>query len=237
MKKNLINLLACFILLSLVTQTNLKAADLSIGAAAWYTAWDFEWDGTDKIEYDPGFLYGPVLSLTMTQDISLSFVFLYGEFTQVMEEYDEEIILKRYDSDFAVNYRLGNFFKLFAGAKYVAFTWSNGEHKAFGPGAGISGILPLGSDFFVLGYISGMYLFGNEEGTIEQDYDTKAGEYGGNASLSLAYYIPAASTTISLGGRYQQIKITYDDPIDEMVEDSVSRFYGVTLTAVYTFNI
>jgi hypothetical protein len=237
MKKNILITVISSILLSFISQTPLHAADISIGATTWYTAWDFEWEGTDKIEYDPGLLYGPVLSLAMTPDLSMSFVFLYGKFTQVMEEYDEEIDLERYDSDLAVNYRIGNFFKLFAGAKYVAFTWSNGEHKAFGPGAGISGILPLGSDFFVLGYISGMYLFGNEEGTIEQDYDTTAREYGGNASLALAYYIPAASTTISLGGRYQQIKITYDDPIDEMVEDSVSRFYGVTLTAVYTFNI
>lgn len=237
MKKNIFITSISFILIFFIAQTALHAADLSVGATGWYTAWDFEWDGTDKIEYDPGFLYGPVLSLAMTQDLSLSFVFLYGEFTQVMDEYNEEMDLERYDSDLTMNYRISNYFKLFAGAKYIAFTWPDGEHKAIGPGAGISGILPLGNDFFVLGYISGMYLFGNEEGTIEQDYDTTAHEYGGNASISLAYYIPAASTTISLGGRYQQIKIEYDDKLDGMVEDSMSRFYGVTLTAVYTFNI
>ena len=81
-----------------------------------------------------------------------------------------------------------------------------------------------------------MYLKGNEDEN-ERDYSEKTNEYGGNASLSLAYYIPDASTTISLGGRYQQLKIDYIDPDTTNVSDSMSRFYGVTLTAVYTFNI
>lgn len=238
MKKNIFTASVSLLLFLFISQLNLTAADLSVGATAWYTTWDYEDDTSTGVEYDPSFLYGPILSLAMTPDLSLSFVFLYGKFTMNFESSDGSEDINRYDSDLTLNYRISSYFKLFAGAKYIGFTWSeDGKHQALGPGAGVSAIFPLGNDFFVLGYISGMYLKGNEKGTKSDNYDVKANEYGGNASLSLAYYIPSASTTISLGGRYQQLKIEYTDSNNNMTPDSISRFYGVTLTAVYTFNL
>jgi len=232
---NKLILIAVTALITAIYPLRASASDITIGATTWYTAWDYEDDDENDIEYDPAFLYGPVLSLAITPELSMSFVFLYGEFTMKVEN-DPAMDLNRYDSDLTLNYRISNYFKLFAGAKYMGFTWDPGTHRAIGPGVGVSAVFPVGNDFFLLGYISGMYLKGNEDEN-ERDYSEKTNEYGGNASLSLAYYIPDASTTISLGGRYQQLKIDYIDPDTTNVSDSMSRFYGVTLTAVYTFNI
>ena len=56
-------------------------------------------------------------------------------------------------------------------------------------------------------------------------------------TLSLAYYIESASTTITLGGRYQWFNIDYekDDP-DEFPESNIT-FYGLTFSAVYSFEL
>jgi len=238
MKKTYIKTLIPFILLLIIPLTSLHAVDLSVGATTWYTAWDYKDDADSGVTYDPTFLYGPVLSLTMTNDLSLAFVLLYGKFTMNFNSGSDSIDLNRYDSDLTINYRISNYLKLFAGAKYMGFTWDpSGKHQALGPGAGISTVFPLGNDFFLLGYLSGMYLKGKEEDTKGQKYEVKTNEYGGNASLSLAYYIQDASTTISLGGRYQQLKIDYVDSSKVITPNSMSRFYGVTLTAVYTFNL
>ena len=232
MNKILSKILLAASLLLLVTPPSLHAADLSVGATTWYTAWDFEWDSTSESTYEPGLLYGPVVSLAITPDLSLSFVFLYGKFEQTYSQpgYEETSTMTRYDSDFTLNYRISNYFKLFAGTKIIRFTWDGGEHKAIGPGAGISSIFPVGGNLFLLGNISGLYLYGEE--TVDPDTE-KLNEYGYNGSIALAYYIPDSLTTISLGGRYQYVEIDYEGSFP----DNNSRFYGVTLTAVYTFNI
>lgn len=219
---------------------SLSAADLSVGATSWYTAWNYKDKGTSSVKYDPGFLYGPVLSLSMTDDISMSFVFLYGQFKMTTNPGSPSMMQDRYDSDLTLNYKIGSYFKLFAGVKFLGFTWpEDGSHLAIGSGAGISSVLPLGGNFFLLGYLSGMYLRGEEIGDKSRYYKINANEVGGNASISLAYYIPSASTTISLGGRYQQLNIYYtsQDVSAYAGYDSISKFYGVTLTAVYTFNL
>ena len=155
-----------------------------------------------------------------------------------MDLVSETVPINRYDSDLALNYRITDYFKLFLGCKYAGFTWdTDGKHQAIGPGAGISAVIPVGGNFFLLGNVSGLYLWGKEGGGKEIDYDASAREYGFNTNLSLAYYIPGASTTISLGGRLQQLHIDYDGTENGAVSDSTSRFYGVTLTAVYSFNI
>lgn len=235
MRKKFILSLLFIISIIPVMPSRVNAADISVGATSWYTAWDYGDDNDSGVEYDPSFLYGPVLSAAFTQDISMSLVFLYGEFD--MDTGNDTVPLKRYDSDLTLNYRISTYLKIFAGAKLIGFTWDpEGKHMAAGPGAGISATIPLSGNFFLLGYISGMYLRGSEEDP-SRGYNEKAYEYGGNGSISLAYYVPSASTTISLGGRYQQLKIKYHDDNSGSTPDSMSRFYGVTLTAVYSFNI
>ena len=217
--------------------SSLSAAAFSVGATTWYTAWDcdLEGDSTD-LEYSPSLLYGPVISASFTPELSMSFVFLYGVLDGDNESSPDTT---RYDGDLALNYRINSWLKLFAGVKYIAFSWSDdngdGKHQALGPGAGLSSVIHMGGNFFLLGYLSGLYLKGEETYPGSSgDYHLKAEEYGYNASLSIAWYIPSASTTISLGGRYQYIHIDYKD--NEGPEND-NDFYGVTLTAVYSFNI
>lgn len=213
------------------TSSTLSAADLSAGITTWYTAWDFEMNSDADVKYDPGFMYGPMLSIGVTPDINLSFVFLYGRFLQTADGVESDI--NRYDSDLALNYRIGSNFKIFAGVKYIRFTFEpDGTHQAVGPGVGLSSVFPIEGNFFILGNISGLYLAGNEK--FPGYYDDKTREYGVNASLSAAYYIPSASTTLTLGGRFQLVKIMYEDREDI---NNTNRFYGVTLSAVYTFNL
>lgn len=230
---------AVFIITSLVIITGkADAADISVGATTWYTTWETELNMDDKIEYDPDFLYGPVISAAFTKDLSLSFVFLYGNFDMTYKDADggeDKDEIKRYDGDFALNYRISSWFKLFAGVKYIRYTWSeDGKHEALGPGAGISSIIPVGGNFFLLGNLSGLYLKGDEQSG--DDFDYKLKEYGYNASVSLAWYIPEASTTLSVGGRYQYVKIEYDSSAAEPM-NSKNKFYGLTLSAIYSFNI
>ena len=87
---------------------------------------------------------------------------------------------------------------------------------------------------FLLATLSGFYTWGNEEVIpgYEQSYDIDLNEYGFNTNLSIAYYISGISTVISLGGRFQYFITTYDEFINVK-----HKFYGITLTATYTFSL
>ena len=113
-----------------------------------------------------------------------------------------------------------------------SFSFSEIDHTGFGPGGGLSGVFPLGNDFYILANISGMYLWGTQEGGDTSSMDFK--EYGINTGASVAYFIQAASTTISLGGRYQAYTTEYDDSTSPKDKN---KFYGATLTATYSFSI
>ncbi len=221
----------------IILQGNLKAAEVSVGATTWYSWWKMQTSGSDgNKDIDPAFLYGPALSVKFNNDYNLTFVFLYGKFGMKQETTTEEIA--RYDSDLALNYRIGNYFKIFAGAKYMGYEMTEFHHRGIGPGAGISVVLPVGSNFFLLGNVSALYLWGKHEqnnqstGTTKTDYN----EYGTNTSLSLAYYIESSSVTLSLGGRYQYFRSDFesDDPNNS---DMDHHFYGITAAATYSFSI
>jgi len=109
--------------------------------------------------------------------------------------------------------------------------------------------LPLIENLFILGHLSGFVLLNKET----SEYIDMAGprsiihlepggnDYGFNSGLSLAYYIAPVSTTISLGGRFQYIKTNYSSGRDSFhgsyYDHDTSMFYGVTLTATYSFAI
>jgi hypothetical protein len=86
-----------------------------------------------------------------------------------------------------------------------------------------------------------MYLWGDEK-VVNKSQESKSDikQYGINSSLSIAYYIAPASTVISLGGRYQYYKtVYYNIDIDDwgLLHDYKDKFYGITLTATYSFSI
>ena len=248
------NRIVYFILLLLMmtayAPSALKAADISVGATTWYSKWETP-DSWGFDFNDPAFLYGPVLSFKFNEDYNFTFVFLYGQFEHTIKSddglggtFETDIKADRYDSDAALNYRLNNYLKLFAGVKYMGYNYKiiydsalgldsyNADHKGFGPGGGLSAVFPIWDDFYILANISGMYLWGSQGGddTTTDDYI----EYGINTGASLAYYISAASTTISLGGRYQAY--TTDADYDCATKEK-NKFYGATLTATYSFSI
>lgn len=233
MKKLFFSLFIAALLLTVAVPS--FAVDISAGATTWYSWWDFDKeDSGSDTDIDPTLLYGPALSAKLTDRYNLTFVFLYGNFD--MEEEMDTVEITRMDSDLALNYRLNSYIKLFAGAKYMAYTQKNGfSHLSAGPGAGISAVIPLGGDLYLLGNASGLYLWGEEDsGDDFNDPDSKYNEFGINSSLSIAYYIVPASTTISIGGRYQYFKTKYDD---STVSDATHQFYGITAAATYSFSL
>ena len=228
-----------------------------MGLSTWYSWWDQKaWNKNktgEVINFDPAFFYGPVLSVKLTDYFNLTFVYLYAKFDNEKETslgIKKNIKHKRTDSDLALNYRLNNYFKVFAGIKYMPYksegvtkgaadTLTKTNHNGLGPGLGISSTYPILDSLFLLTTLSGFYLWSDEDGssddgnTIEKfKHDYK--RYGLNSTLSFAYYIAPASTTISLGARLQYYRSDYKGDKPDYVDN---MFYGITLTATYSFNI
>lgn len=223
MKKYLLLILIA-IFIGIVIPQKLHAVDISVGASTWYCWWTGG-SPTDE-EPDPTFLYGPALSVKFNDEFNLTFVYLYGKYD--MPGMDDKF--KRKDSDLALNYRLNNFFKVFAGLKYLGVSTTGFDWYGVGPGLGLSAAFPVAENLFLLANVSGFHIWSTEDQ--EGKSKTHAKGYGINSTLSLAYYIAPASTTISLGGRYQFINSDYKDS-----EVETTKFYGVTLAATYTFSI
>jgi hypothetical protein len=104
-----------------------------------------------------------------------------------------------------------------------------------GPGLGIGSTLPLTEYLYFLINLSGTYSFGkHEEPQEDSTVSRKLTESGANTTISLAYYIAPASTSITLGFRYQYLYINYSDDTVYSKDEGMS-FYGITLSAVYSF--
>ncbi len=233
-----------FVLLvvAMVTLSNSSsyAADLTVGATGWYSLWEIK-DSDATI--DPGILYGPALAITFNQDFNLNFVFLYGTYDAQQDDGfggKMSYQYKRYDSDSSIGYKINSYLKFFAGLKYNAYTTEISimgndvdlKVQMYGPAAGLSAVMPLGNDFFILANGSGIYLFNKQTSTGTPVIKTKG--YGYNTSAAIAYYIAPASVTLSIGGRYQYIQMESDDSSSE---DSKMNFYGVTASATYSFSL
>jgi hypothetical protein len=255
----------------IATQHKAQAIDITVGATSWYVQSE-QYYAQDKgggrflhntlIKSDPALLYGPTLSLRLTNDFNLTFVYLYGNFVTVKDtgNHKSRSKFKRSDSDLALNYRLNDYFKVFAGFKYLSYGITPAEddsknfklkkidtHSSYGSGLGLSATLPLIGDLFCLGTLSGLYLWGADGVVIEElisgvstgntrSSNISYNAYGFNSTLSLAYYIAQASTVISLGGRFQYLKADYKKNIIYL--DSIEfTSYGVTLSAAYTFGL
>lgn len=216
------------------------AAGFSAGAATWYA-----WMKNDAQSTASALYYGPVLSAKLNNDFGLSFIFLYGKFNNISFPVSDTSELKfdmsRIDSDITVNYNLNDYFKIFSGVKYMSYKFDvedsdlTVKHNSLGPGAGVSAIFPLVENFYLIGSIGGLYLWGEEKAESDDFMEKlKYNDYGINSSLSLSYYIDPVSTTISLGARYQYIETKYEtgtDPTDK------NHFYGITLSAIYSFSL
>ena len=217
--------------------------------------------------FDPSFLYGPAISVKFNDDFNLTFVYLYSKFDyteKLHEDYGGSLFvksnIKRSDSDLTINYKLNDYLKLFVGAKYLGYEiklsnddpmdeehyYSNSRHNSIGPGLGLNCTCPITGNIFILGTISGFYLFSPGEKfedyyMYDRDRPTKItigyNEYGINTNISVAYYISQISTVISLGFRYQYFITDYKEYEPFLINNIKNQFFGITLTATYTFSL
>jgi len=271
--KKLILLTFIVICCILVIPCKIYAMDIAVGATTWL-AWGSRFDDVQKTSvrengsyaFDPTFLYGPALSAKFSDDFNLTFVYLYGKFNYNEKIYADaggsyyaESKAVRSDSDLALNYRLSDYFKVFIGTKYMAYevnssflnysgTYceSHSKHTSIGPGMGFTGTFPVIDNIFLLGTVSGFYLFSAGETFVDNgiygkrpaDLTIGYNEYGINSTASIAYYIAPASTVISLGARFQYFIIKYNKYEPFFLINSIeNRIYGITLTATYSFSI
>jgi len=265
MKKNL--LIKLLIIISIIISHKLYAVDITVGATTWYAQSEQYYTQSKSayfmhnalVKSNQAFLYGPTLSVRFSNDFNLTFVYLFGNFETLKDDgsFKYKSKYRRSDSDLALNYRLSDYFKVFLGLKYLSYDITPGDtdeatflirskepHSSLGSGLGVSATIPIVGDLFVLGTVSGLYLFGkdkvgvtNDDGvtnprSVNLDYN----EYGMNSTIALAYYIAHYSTVISLGGRFQYLIADYKN--NAIYLDSIKfTIYGVTLTATYTFSI
>jgi hypothetical protein len=243
MKKILI--VALFLIITGASISPAYSLDISLGLSGWYSTWTMEetGDGDGGLDLKPAILYGPVAAFRFHKELSLSTFFLYGKFTP--ENSDDTGDLTRYDSDTALNYDLFKYLKIFGGFKFIGFRWKgssgDGKHQSLGPALGLGITLHTIGNLYLLGNLSGFYGWGSHEDHREEDgsiYKNSADmdEYGFNSNISLAYYIAPASTTLTAGFRFQRFWTKYTSS-EEQNRDMRHDFYGVTLTAIYSFSI
>jgi len=263
-----------FLCLGIVIPTTGFGFDITVGASAWY-AWgsryedvqDYSIRNNNEYAFDPTFFFGPAISVKLNSDFNITFVYLYTKFNYTENVYEDlggtygvKSKIKRSDSDFALNYKLTDYFKAFAGIKYLGYEIkssydvdvlnihqsSQSKHDSFGPGLGLSATFPIIDNIFILGTVSGFYLFSTGEDfkdNLLYDKDRPASmtvgynEYGINTNISVAYYISQISTVISLGFRYQYFMTDYEDYEPFLINNIKNQIYGITLTATYTFGI
>ncbi len=134
--------------------------------------------------------------------------------------------------------------------------------RAYGGGIGLGLTIPAGKNFFVLMNASALALWSVEKIDIIKGKSFAVSEgdgfyflplkpprgsylsYGGTASLSLAYVIDAIGTTVSLGGRYQMLynRQKSGNPFNNdvsmnIIDGRYDHFFGITMSAVYSFII
>ena len=256
-----------FITISFFAPYRAQAVDITAGATSWFVVSEqyYTQGGAPGALHDsivksiPALLYGPTLAVRLNNDFNFTFVFLYGNFVTERDSgnYKWKSNFKRSDSDLALNYRLSDYFKVFAGFKYLSYGITPGDtdltsfklvnkiddHTSFGSGLGVSCTYPLTENIFCLGTLSGLYLWGSDKmivgdknGINPQSSTISYNEYGVNTTLSLAYYIAPASIVVSLGGRFQYLIADYKK--NPIYLDSIKfASYGATLTATYTFSL
>jgi hypothetical protein len=112
-----------------------KAVDYMIGLRSGYYSWEpylkeVDGSGMSDMDWGTGILYGPVLSVMFTGDLSFSLASLVGKqsthWQSTFSEFDSTTEVTgnyyfeafRADFDSALSYRLGDNFKIFAGYKY-----------------------------------------------------------------------------------------------------------------------
>ncbi|MDI9425430.1 MAG: hypothetical protein QM472_11380 [Spirochaetota bacterium] len=181
------------------------------------------------------------------------------------ERTEDRFDITKYDLDVAVNYAVSGSIKVFAGAKYQGYVYQTRDRnidiasglvvdessgrigwRSIGPGLGIGVSLPLGDSLFLLCNVSGIVMYSTLDTTFDEKQSWAYISYGANGSLSLAWYVDSITTTLSVGARYQYLyNDNYAAKSDSLGDNNpgsgwdktADRFYGLTFSAVYSFEL
>ncbi|MBN1533413.1 MAG: hypothetical protein JXA20_12165 [Spirochaetes bacterium] len=189
----------------------------------------------------------------------------YAPATSVISPSDSSQDIYKYDLDTTIGYRLTEILKLFTGVKYQRYTLKKrGMMEAgslmiekvdavldsAGVGFGVAVTYQVHGNFYLLWNVSALAMvsfvsydsqYSIPDLSIFWPYKRTARVpgFGGNSTLSLAYYIEPASTTVSLGVRYQYIRYfpRAGWGIEGLFNNKQDQFYGIMVSAIYTFNL
>jgi len=327
MKKIIFTIVSIIFLAALCPRSG-GAVTVSAGPVVWYAWWNPMFKNAlvqnypDRLKYlnlfmsstinrgewktSGAFLYGPAVSVKLSDEWSLSSVFaVSGRYRQSGVSYtgtttycsrgDPVLGVRKYDLDTTVGYSPLKYLKIFCGFKYQGYSYE-GKHYSFtytppgyinlyynrlknssdgyGTGLGLGATLPLFEDVYLLANVSGLYMrFGADldhrtygEPMIRQKYRQTYDTGGANGSLSLAWYLPAAAVTVSLGARFQVLRFHCRRVVCDYLESSTSApftslakkifddklhaytsmltfdgttdyFYGATFSITYSFEL
>jgi hypothetical protein len=133
-----ISIIICMII-AVLSATSLYATEYLIGIKAWYANWEpgikgigdkFNDTGFQHLETGSGWMYGPNMSILITDNLSISISYLYGNlyskfdkawgFTSILgedmrEDLSGNVTTERQDLDCALSYRMTPLLRIFAG--------------------------------------------------------------------------------------------------------------------------
>jgi hypothetical protein len=251
----------CTILLSSFFVSSAVAGTFMIGAKGWYAEWDSAFDKavadllaesgyTSTVKPGKGFLAGPVIAY-QNGNWSFSGAFMLLSSFDNKTEFENlsassETKMTRRDIDLALSYSLTDYFKVFAGYKYITSKYnvdfSNGndfyDAKMIShiPTAGLAfayqiiNKLTAGIQFGLLYVISDYKL--TPSGSEEEKVDVDNG-YGINIEPNLSYFL-LDCVMLQFGVRYQIYNVKFTD-LEGWSGSKNDKFLGVTLGAMYVF--
>ncbi len=165
--------------------------------------------------------------------------------------------IERLETDISISYSLSSVFGVFFGWKYLD-EHGEGTYYYFplsmssqiligefdinfystGPGVGLSATINIAKNLYLISSITGIYQVSRVTVDItgisriqESKKEEQTDKYlGGSLSMNMAYVIPDTSVTLSLGGRYQRLNSLKE-------QNKRILFYGILISAIYSFNI
>jgi hypothetical protein len=255
-----------------------EAGTYFLGVKGWYATWDsgiLDWLEEDiattfaqnrldfEADRDPGdgYLVGPLLGY-QTDDGKWSYslaVMVFSDFEQDWGGNAGTMILtgdaelERHDIDFAVNYTLSKYFKLYGGYKYqdseldftLSFMSTMGmqtdvfkvDFKAHIPTFGIAAVYPLHQTVVIGGQAGLLYAImdmkiKNPDGDTDDIWPQPGLGFNTEANIT---YMPWRHLIMQLGFRYQVFTIEARGPGREEIVKSYDITYGPTFSLVLTF--
>jgi len=252
-----------YFLLLFLAEAN--AGTILVGAKGWYAEWDSAFDKafadaittalpgfSSTVKPGTGFLVGPTAGYQSDNgDWSLSVAYMaFSSFTNKTEyefsgvTVETKTEMQKRDLDIALSYSLSDYFKVFAGYKYVTckydVNFDDGsdfyEVKMTSsiPTAGAGLAFPL-SEEIALGLQFGLLYVFPEYKISDEKIKTENG-YGISIEPNLTFLLSESIMT-QLGIRYQVYNVKFADPSYPMETTKNDQLVGVTLAVMYLFNL